>query len=634
MNPLSKAFKAIHELGYLKLFYFGLYQLGLHSGHYHRMTPSRRDVDHGTPGLKPFAHFPELGPGQQDLLLSEADHIRRGQVRLFGGELVPLELDAGASSQHWTILEKRPTEGDIKFIWEPARFGWAITLARAYAFSGEPVYAQEFWQKTLHFLNTHPPNLGRQWQSAQEVAIRLMALMFCDRVLAAAPSSTPENRARLWAAIAEHAARIPPTLVYARAQNNNHLLSEAAGLYAAGIYLPSHPQANQWRQLGWRWLNWGFQHQITEFGNYNQHSVNYHRLMLQLALFSDHLRRESGDVDWPETTLARLVAGTRWLWALTDPKTGRTPNLGAHDSAYIFPLTTQPFWDFRPVVNAAAKAFLNLEVYPQPIFQEMGDWKDLSAPTSTDQKRPQAPDMLRVNAGDGCAFLRTAQFIDRPSHADQLHADLWWRGVNIALDPGSYMYNGPQPWDNALVSTQVHNTLTLDGKDQMTHAGRFLWLDWAQAEILAHALTKEGELAWVTAEHEGYQKKGARHQRILKAVEMGWEIIDSILPYGEPDQKDHSVRLTWLLPDWDWRFDAKFSLRLTGLDFSFLLNIEGVVQLNLIRAGKTVHGALLPEPIWGWRSEIYGVKEPALMLIASNVSKLPITLKSTFKFFP
>ena len=37
----------------------------------------------------------------------------------------------------------------------------------------------------------------------------------------------------------------------------------------------------------------------------------------------------------------------------TDPETGKTPNLGANDSAYIFPLTSLDQNDFRPVVDAA-----------------------------------------------------------------------------------------------------------------------------------------------------------------------------------------------------------------------------------------------------------------------------------------
>jgi len=414
MHNLKVLTKAIRELGVNKLVHYARYQLGLISGHYRRLTPSRRSNYSGGVGLPPYAHFPDVAATQINFTLAQADEIHRGTIRLFGGDTLPLNLEAGALHEHWTTLEKMPLNEDIKFIWEIGRFGWAITLARAYAFSGDDTYARDFWEKTLQFLKIHQPNLGRQWQSAQEVAIRLMALVFCDRVLAAAPSSTQENRTRLRQAVAEHAQRIPPTLVYARAQNNNHLLSEAAGLFTAGFYLPDHPQAEQWRRMGWRWLNWGFQNQIDEFGTYIQHSVNYHRLMLQLALFTDHLRRASGWRDWPAATVERLAAATRWLWALTDPETGWAPHLGADDGAYIFSLTSLPHDDFRPVVDAAAKAFLHEDIYNQPDLGEMADWFELKTPVNPHPVQPQASDILGMASTSRLIQAHIATMHNRP----------------------------------------------------------------------------------------------------------------------------------------------------------------------------------------------------------------------------
>ena len=71
-----------------------------------------------------------------------------------------------------------------------------------------------------------------------------------------------------------HAKRIPPTLVYARAQNNNHLISEAVGLYYAGSLFKTLPLARQWKTLGWKWFNRAIQEQVTENGEYVQHSLN------------------------------------------------------------------------------------------------------------------------------------------------------------------------------------------------------------------------------------------------------------------------------------------------------------------------------------------------------------------------
>lgn len=628
MQPILKSLKALKYLGVPKLWYYTCYQLGLQSGHYRRATPSLPDGYSGRPGLDPFTRFPEVPRGHKERTLSLADEILGERYRPFGGKPASLDLQAGSSHQHWSLLEKRPPDKDIKWIWEPGRFGWAITLARAYAFSGRRVYAEDFWQKTTRFLDAHPPNLGRQWQSAQEVAIRLMVLIFCERVFASAPGTTAGFQQRLWQAIAEHARRIPPTLVYARAQNNNHLLTEAAGLFAAGYYLKDHLQAGRWRQLGWRWLNWGFQHQISPFGTYIQHSTNYHRLMLQVALYADHIRSSVGAADWPSATRERLEEATRWLWSLTDPVTGQVPNLGANDGAYLFPLTYLNINDFRPVVDAAAKAFLKQDIYNQPELNEMSQWFGLDAPIQSEPNQPQAPDMLRLEDEHGRAFIHTAQFTDRPSHADQLHTDLWWHGVNIALDPGTYQYNAPPPWNNTLATTRVHNTLTIDGKDQMLPAGRFLWLDWAQAEILAHEIDAFGRIKRVTGEHDGYRNLGALHQRMITRTPKGWAVIDSVTPCPRPTSASHEIRLTWMMPDWDWSLEGDNSISLSGPDLKITLQILGMDNVHLVREGNCIAGDLTPEPSWGWASSTYGEKHPVLMLIARKSGRLPLQIES------
>ena len=85
--------------------------------------------------------------------------------------------------------------------------------------------------------------------SAQEVALRLIALVFCYQIFASSPETTPGRVNLLKQALIAHARRIPPTMGYARAQDNNHLLTEAVGLYTAAAVLPGYPGAARRRKL-------------------------------------------------------------------------------------------------------------------------------------------------------------------------------------------------------------------------------------------------------------------------------------------------------------------------------------------------------------------------------------------------
>ncbi len=58
MNPIIKAVKALQELGWKKIWYYALYQIGLRSGHYRRTMPSTHEPFGGAPALAPYPQFP------------------------------------------------------------------------------------------------------------------------------------------------------------------------------------------------------------------------------------------------------------------------------------------------------------------------------------------------------------------------------------------------------------------------------------------------------------------------------------------------------------------------------------------------------------------------------------------------
>jgi len=654
VNRLSVAFKALTQLGFQPVALNVLYRFGLATGHYRRVTA--RPPAEGPGALKALLPLPErealwtlLGDEGRVALLAEADEIVSGNVRLFGGEPVALRLGFDGPLAHWTAYETNPKllSGfyslipDVKFLWEPARFGWAFILGRAFHVSGDEKYAEAFWGYTEAFLDANPAYLGPQWISGQEVAIRLMALVWAGQVFAGAASTSPERLRRLAQTIASHAARIPPTLVYARSQGNNHLLIEAAGLYTAGLALPEHPSAETWRLLGWRWLNEGLQSQIDGYGEYAQHSTNYQRLMLQVALWMDALLRRQ-ERPWPRQTLEALSRSVHWLLALLDPETGWTPNLGANDGAYLFPLTVCPFADFRPVLHAAARTFLRYDL-PRGAWDEMGLW--FGVPLDS-PKYLQLPRYLgdQLYGRDSWAYLRTAQFGSRPSHADQLHFDLWWRGLNVARDAGTYLYNADPPWDNPLVTAFVHNTVTVDGRDQMSRAGRFLYLDWVNAYRQSRIEADERILQRVSGRHYGYMRKGVRHTRTVQAFTDGrWQVTDGLLVLRLPWQtRPLRFRLHWLLPDWGWEMENKEERVEISLDSAhgkvrLALWTEPQIsslqsQITIVRAGERVYGQGEAAPVMGWTSPTYGVKIPALSLALEVSSAQSVEFTSEFVF--
>lgn len=658
---LSILLKALRELGPTQLGLLALYKTGIKIGHYKKQTSG--SIPYTTELIRALHPMPSretllanLGEAGLKTLLAQADEIVEGHYQQFGGDLVEINLKP-PSTAHWAELESAVhlATTDIKFTWEPARFGWAFALGRAWLASGNERYPAAFWRYFEQFQAENPPFLGENWMSAQEVGIRLMAFTWLGQIFVNSEHTTLQRITALSASVAAHAERIPPTLAYARAQNNNHLLSEAAALYTASLALPEHPQATRWNKLGKTWLNWCFTHQIDSTGEYIQHSANYHRLMLQIALWVNAIsnpRRERSSrltpeymqgynepplefpqKPWQPSALIRenLALATHWLYCLLDMDSGGAPNLGPNDGAYLFPLTNQPIHDYRPVVQAAARAFLGYSLPPGP-WDEMTLW----FPEHTQKLKVESatPAELRLlglyptttqPADHTWAYLRTARLRSRPGHADLLHLDLWWRGYNITLDPGTYHYSAPVPWDNPLTAAFYHNTITLDGCDHFSRVSKFLYLDRKDA------IKVNAPAGSIAARHYAYAKFGIRHTRTVSAENPNhWQIHDELLNLrGTP----HTIRLHWLLPDWNYQVETtneKIEIRLSSPLGPIALKISILhstfsIQPSLVRAGET-------DPLRGWYSPTYAHKLPALSLAVEVQSAEDLTLLSEFIF--
>jgi hypothetical protein len=637
--------KSLTQLGPVPLALLGAYRLGLRTGYFRRA--SARDVPRSVAGaqagtIRALSALPSresllqvLGAQGRTALLAEANEIVAGQVRLFDGPPVPLRLSFGVPLQHWSVYESDPQQlvlfhdeiPDIKLIWEPARFGWAFTLGRAYHATQDERYAESFWTYFDEFCNGNPPYLGPHWMNGQEAAIRLMTMAWSAQVFSSSPHSSAERVQRLARTVQQHAARIQQTLIYSRSQNNNHLLTESAALFTAGSAL----QNSQWRKLGWRWLTWAFAHQIGDYGEYIQHSTNYHRLMLHIGLWVTAILNHTGD-QWPATTAQALARAAHWLFSMLDSPSGKTPNLGANDGALLLPLSATSHADYRPTIQAAARAFLRTQLPPGP-WDELSLWLGLDARRGTRQAEDYLTDNLRGKTS--WAYLRSSQFKSRLQHMDQLHLDLWWRGLNIAQDAGTFSYNAAAPWDNPLVATRVHNTVTVDGREQMMRGGKFLTLDWFPAysrTLIDHddRVTKK-----VEAHHNGY--RGVRHERRVSVqVDDSWRIVDRLTA-----RAGHTYRLHWLLPDWDWKLECNertATLRIESPFGPVVLRIKtdsgraGGAVFSVVRAGELVYGHRDARPFEGWYSPIYGQKLPALSFACEMRADRNANFESEFGF--
>jgi hypothetical protein len=184
----------------------------------------------------------------------------------------------------------------------------------------------------------------------------------------------------------------------------------------------------------------------------------------------------------------------------------------------------------------------------------------------------------------------------------------------------------------------------IDGREQMTRAGRFLYLDRAQAKIISDESAEDGSWARIIARHDGYHSIGVIHQRIVTAFKDDrWIVEDFLQPAGgKAILTPHTFRLHWLLPDWGYKMeDADCRLGIESPEGVVSLIIKtwagrdfqpATCGIQLVRAGELLHGSGIISSTWGWVSPTYGEKIPALSFSTTVTGKLPVKFTSEWIF--
>jgi len=588
-----------------------------------------------------------LGREGERSVCAEARGILEGNLPFFGRlsfacGFPPKWFQNPVSGEHvsrdrpWTEMRFASDDyGDLKFILEPSRFLFVYPLARAYAISGDERFPAAFWKAIEDWADNSPPMLGPLWICGQESSLRIIAWSFALYAFLHSPATTPQRVALLLSMIAAHAWRATQTVGYARSQRSNHLFSEAVGLWTAGTLYPELKDAAAWQKQGAVLLRESVIDQITPEGACLQDSFNYQRMVLHLLLWTLRLAEINKILLDPEIR-TRTAAAVAFIREFVDSQSGREPNHGSNDGSHILPLAACDYGDFRPLLRLGSCILDRASALQPGPWDEAALW--ICGTSAKSAKRElayavtSAAGYYRIGTENSWAMVRAGRYTRRPFQADQLHVDLWYRGLNLARDAGTYLYNGEAPWNNGLAGTAVHNTVMVDRQDQMRRAGRFLWLDWAQASGRSFSTslpkTSADSPECFEGEHDGYRRLGVKHRRMVQCIaEDAWVIVDDLLGAGA-----HELRLHWLLPDLPFEVIAAspFSAVLSGENVRFRWNVfsSSLGSASVVRGGKNLTGDTPggDQEMLGWESPTYGKRSPAISLLYRVQAPLPVRI--------
>ncbi len=457
---------------------------------------SIKRVDLFSPNSDVIEHFLcDLSREDKYEILRVADNITKGILPAFSSVELPYgnpinwhinpltQYEESGEKKWYLIPDFDKQRGDIKAIWEASRFSHLFYLSRAYMITKDKKYYNEFSEQIESWIRENKYSFGVNYKCGQEAAFRMMNILINYGLFKNYGLITESDTKNVFGIVHDSYKKIQSNFFYARkCIRNNHAISEAVGLLI-GAYC-----SNKQKQIkkSFSLLDQILKEQFLEDGGYIQYSFNYQRLVLQLieVILLIETRTQYSLSDESRNRIRKSILQ---MYQIQD-SSGDVPNYGSNDGALIFPVTVCDFRDFRPTLNSLHMMLNGKRLFKKGKYDEEVLWFSEIDPLRTNFANIERKSKAYRNSGlftfrheFGHMMIVMNKFETRPAQMDQLHIDLWHKGINILCDSGTYSYATGLGKELAL--TRAHNTLKIKSTEQMNKRGAFLIYDWTESMV-------------------------------------------------------------------------------------------------------------------------------------------------------
>lgn len=509
---------------------------------------------------------------------------------------------------------------DIKVPWELSRFQHVFD----FIWAEDDRYSRVFLNQWNDWVETNPVARGVNWACTMDVALR--AISWTAATAAWGSQWDSGTMDRMGRTLADHGRFIRDNLEWAIGGRTNHYFSDLAGLAVLGTVLPSFAPAQEWGRFAAKELRREILDQFASDGMDKECSTTYHKLMIELALVSYRACRLGGH-DLGEACRQRLVAAVRAIGLLGD-SSGCIPMIGDNDSGRVFPMAR------RQDSDAGYVASLGAVVLDEPSLAGSAPSPELAllaGPQGLKSCRAMQPTTQSPQAGAAlmdsglfvlglprhqmtvrCGPLRYKR-VGGHDHLDQLSVTISVNGKQLIVDPGQFCYTPWPEWRNRFRFVQSHNTVTVDGQQQLPFFTftrmNFSTIDMGHPRLLDWHVNETQ--ARFRGRHSGYRRLagGGDHEREIRFDASGanWTIVDRLAFRG----RHH----------YQWGFHLHPEAMVEAVGPGKWRVWRPGAQLDLA-IGKTdnVSGRIMSD----WYAPGYGTKEPAQALVLETLAQGPI----------
>jgi hypothetical protein len=491
--------------------------------------------------------------------------------------------------------------GNYRWVWELNRHQHLVLLSQAYQLDGDPKYVRETMFQLESWVVDNPFLRGINWTSALEVALRALSWIWIYHL--AGNRLDPAFRARFLAELYLHGCYLEQNLsVYF--SPNTHLLGEGTALHALGTLFPDFPGATKWAITGAKIVERQMDCQVYEDGSHFERSAYYHIFALDFFLFHAVLAKPS------TAYLQKLARMADYLAALLGPS-GAIPLIGDDDGGRVF----HPFGrreHFGRATLATCAVLLESDrwhyeagdVYTQAVWWlgEKALRSRCTAPVPTQSRVYRQAGVAVFAAGELHVAVQAGPFgrgSGGHSHSDTLSLVIRQGREDILIDPGTYTYCD-KIWRRRFRGSSAHNTVRIGGHDQAVAASQFRWIEKPEVEILDWTTTPERDSLDAVCRYAGFQHR----RRVVLCRPDLLVILDEVHgPAG-----DHQLEQFW--------HPGQYTQ----------VGAPGCFHIGT-RARLIIPAAAPAELSWegeyGWRSPVFGQKQPAPVIRVHKSCPLP-----------
>jgi len=458
-----------------------------------------------------------------------------------------------------------------------------------YDFYSDETQAEFIFNEIDSFLEKNPINQGPNYKCSQEISLRILNWTFALFYYKNSIFLTNKRFNRIINSIYWQLEHVYKNINFSRISvRNNHAITETSVLYLSGLLFPFFKK-KKWYYKGKKWLLQEINYQIYPDGSYLQFSHNYHRVVVQVLTWVLQLS-ELNNLKLDAIKENRLIKTVAFLYNHQNIESGWLPNYGNNDGALFFPLNSVHYRDYRPQLSALGK-LLKLKLYEENFEDEF--WLGIKESNQLNTIKIN-PVLNYRNGGfygfkdlDSLTTIRCGTYKDRPSQADALHLDIWYKGKNILFDPGTYKYNTESTILEFYNGTKGHNTITVNDESQMLKGSRFIWYYWTKA---IHADALENEDAYI------FEGSISGFKKIGKDIIHKRKVVKS---------KNKPI---WIIEDWVLGENVNY----INSHWNILPEISSKIDITTYCAEREL---LIPNRSLAWYSELYGKKQEFEQLV-------------------